>query len=302
MAMIGLMGASALTAIISKQALLEVSPFRFVWLSFAIGLPLLLSYAYVWKGEPRPRALPLDIWLRLGLVGLLSYGAVRLLFMSGLERLPATTQAFLVNLVGLATMAFSALLLREYPARRQVIGALIALLGVKLFFREIPSPETMTGIYFVLAGVVALALVNVLIRGLVIDPRHRLGVASLTAVTLLVGAAPLLVWGLLKGEAAVLPSPRVLGAAALNATVGIAFGPVVFTRILKTLRSYEASVLAATSIIWVALLAIPLLGESLDMSQAGGIAVMLAGLVLTQLRPKRSAASTGEVEDLNSST
>ena len=68
--------------------------------------------------------------------------------MLGLERLPATTHAYLVNFVGLVTMAMSAVALKERPSLLQIVGALVAVLGLRVFFDEVPPPSEMTGVAF----------------------------------------------------------------------------------------------------------------------------------------------------------
>jgi drug/metabolite transporter (DMT)-like permease len=49
----------------------------------------------------------------------------------------------------------------------------------------------------------------------------------------------------------------------LNAIVGIAIGLTVFNYVLRTLRSYESSILAASGVIHTAILAVPIPGERL---------------------------------------
>jgi drug/metabolite transporter (DMT)-like permease len=58
----------------------------------------------------------------------------------------------------------------------------------------------------------------------------------------------------------------------------------VFNYILRTLRSYEASILASSGVIYTALLAVPILGERLALHQLVGIAMMLVGIALAQVR------------------
>lgn len=53
--------------------------------------------------------------------------------------------------------------------------------------------------------------------------------------------------------------------------------------ILWTLRSYEASILAASTVIYTALFAVPILGERLALHQIAGVALMLVGLSLVQV-------------------
>lgn len=77
---------------------------------------------------------------------------------------------------------------------------------------------------------------------------------------------------------------------ALNGVVGVALTLAVFNRVLRTLRSYEASLLASSGVIYTALFAVPILGEALGLHQLAGIALMLVGLALVQVR--RSALRT----------
>ena len=72
-----------------------------------------------------------------------------------------------------------------------------------------------------------------------------------------------------------------------SGVIGVAIGLTVWNYILRTLRSYEASILGASTVIWTALLAVPILGEILAGNQIIGIGLMLAGLALVQVRRGR---------------
>ena len=54
--------------------------------------------------------------------------------------------------------------------------------------------------------------------------------------------------------------------------------------VLRTLRSYEASILAGSGVIWTAVFAVQILGERLALHQIVGIAMMLVGFSLVQVR------------------
>jgi drug/metabolite transporter (DMT)-like permease len=58
----------------------------------------------------------------------------------------------------------------------------------------------------------------------------------------------------------------------------------VINYVLRTLRSYEVSILASSGVIYTAILAVPILGERLALHQIVGIAMMLVGLSLAQVR------------------
>jgi drug/metabolite transporter (DMT)-like permease len=75
-----------------------------------------------------------------------------------------------------------------------------------------------------------------------------------------------------------------LGHHPAEAVVGIAIGLTVWNFILRTLRSDEASILGASSVIYTALFAVPILGERLALHQIAGMALMLLGVSLVQVR------------------
>jgi drug/metabolite transporter (DMT)-like permease len=65
-------------------------------------------------------------------------------------------------------------------------------------------------------------------------------------------------------------------------TIGI--GLTVTNHILRTLRSYEASILGASTLIWTTILTVIILGESLTWYQITGMSLMIVGLLLVQVR------------------
>jgi drug/metabolite transporter (DMT)-like permease len=67
-------------------------------------------------------------------------------------------------------------------------------------------------------------------------------------------------------------------------TLNVALGLTVWNHVLRTLRSYEASILGASTIIWSTLLAMIILGEKVELHQWLGMGTMLFGLVLVQTR------------------
>lgn len=69
-------------------------------------------------------------------------------------------------------------------------------------------------------------------------------------------------------------------------TITTAVGLTVWNLILRTLRSYEASILGATTVIWTSILAVIFLNETLEIYQLIGIAMMFVGILLVQVRKK----------------
>lgn len=270
--------ASAFVSVLAKLALRSVPAFTFVWLQIAIGGAVLTAFTLAVGRPPWPR-LDRRGWLLLVAIGIGNFSLVRVLFLAALARLPATTFSYLVNFVGLVTMAASALLLREVPTRRQGVGAVVALGGLRLFFEVLPAPEARLGVAMLAAGILALALTNVATRHLLAVSGGALSTRSLSTLSLWIGGLPLVLGGLIFDRA--LPTdPALWAIVALNGVVSIAVGLTVWNHVLRTLRAYEASLLAASGVVFTALFAVPLLGEALGLRQALGIAVVLVGLGL----------------------
>ena len=118
----------------------DVPPFTFVWLQYAIGGLAITLYTFVIRRERIPNDLPRNAWSYILWIGLLNFVVVRVMFLLALERLPATTHAYLINFVGIATMVLSIYFLGERPSFVQMSGALLAVLGLRVFFQALPAP------------------------------------------------------------------------------------------------------------------------------------------------------------------
>lgn len=292
---------SAFTTVIGKLTLREVSPFTFVWLQVAIGGTLLTLHTFLIRREHLPRGLPRLIWLYIIAIGVGNFCIVRLLFTYALAHLPATTHAYLVNFVGILTMLVSIIMLNERPAPVQVAGALLAIAGLRVFFADQSESGEWIGVVYAGTGITILAFVNNIARRLALysasehaagGPRRGPSSTLVTTLSVWIGGGPVVVAGILTDFPPRLANGTNAAIIALSGLVSIAIGMTVWNYILRTLRSYEASILAASGIIFTALFAIPVLGEPLHGHQIAGIIIMLAGLGLVQIRTRVRAETT----------
>lgn len=274
----------SLGTVLIKLALSNVPPFTFAWLSVAIGMAGLALYTFVIRKERIPTGLPKQVWAALITIGLLNFFLARTTLTLSLNLLDATTNTYLVNFVGFITMGMSIVILKESPTIFQILGAAVALLGLRVFFLEIPPPSELRGVLLILIGILGVAYTNNITRKLAIATNGQLSNNIISTIALLIGGGLLVVVGI-----AVDWPPKITGAANIATLlyaglVVIAFSMTVWNHILRTLRSYEASILGASTVIWTALLAIPILGETLSANEVGGIILMLVGLALVQVR------------------
>lgn len=270
--------------VLTKLALDEVPAMTFAWVSVAIGMAAMTIYTFGIRRERIPAELGSQIWLTIIAIGICNFALGRVFGTLSLERLPATTNTYLTNFIGFMTMGMSIFILKESPTIFQVAGALVAMWGLWVFFDEAPSGYELVGVLFVLIAITAVAYTNNIARKLAVSASGAVSNNIISTMSLLAGGSITVLIGLaLEGV------PQIQG---LNNWLIVLYSGVVmvgicltgWNHILRILRSYEASILGGSSIIWTALLAVPILGERLGMNQMLGMALMLAGLTLVQVR------------------
>src|SRR5262249_43575008 len=153
---------------------------------------------------------------------------VRVLFLLGLGRLPATTHVYVVNFVGLVTMLLTVVVLRERPAFIQVLGAAVAFCGLRVFFPEVPPPSELVGVVYLSVGVLARALTNTLARMLALVTGNSLSSTVVSTVALWVGGLPVVLFGLASDWPPAVAGWANWGILVLNAVVGVAVGLMVW--------------------------------------------------------------------------
>lgn len=274
----------SLGTVITKMALDNVAPLTFVWVSVAIGMLVLSIYTFVIRGERIPRGLGREVWMYIIIIGVFNFVIGRITMTLSLERLPATTNTYLVNFIGFITMGMSIFILKESPTIFQVLGAMIAIVGLRIFFREIPSAYELVGVFLILIGITAVAFTNNIARKLAIVTKNSLSNNIVSSVALLIGGSMLVLIGIVVDGVPQVVGWGNWGAIIFAGVTMVALGLTVWNHILRTLRSYEASILGASTVIWTALLAIPILGETLSVNQIIGMAFMIVGLALVQVR------------------
>jgi drug/metabolite transporter (DMT)-like permease len=227
------------------------------------------------------------IWWYIIAIGVGNFLLSRLSQPIALQLLPVITNSYLGNFIGFLTMAMSIFILREYPSLFQLLGAGIAIFGVTIFFNEPLKNSEFIGILFVLIGIFAVAFTNNIARKLAIVTENKLSNNIVSTVALFIGGIGAVIAGLIFDFPPKVPDLKSWGIIFFSGTVGVALGTTAWNHILRTLRSYEASILGSSSIIWTTLLAVVILGEKLTLNEGMGMATMIVGLVLVQVRRGR---------------
>lgn len=273
--------------VLTKLALNDVAPLTLAWLSVAVGMLFLSFYTFIVRRESIPPGLGKQVWTYLIVIGILNFVVSRISLTLSLERLPATTNIYLINFIGFITMGMSIFILKEVPTIFQILGAVIAFAGLRVFFEQIPSVYEIVGVIFVLIGITAVAYTNNIARKVAIITNFSLSNNIISTLALLSGGSITLLIGLAVDWPPQITGWQNWGVVLYTGVVSIGISMTVWNYVLRTLRSYEASVLGASTVIWTALLAVPILGERLGPNQMVGIGLMIIGLALVQVRRGR---------------
>jgi drug/metabolite transporter (DMT)-like permease len=301
----------SLTVVMAKMSLEQVSFFRFLWLQMLVASVAMLLYTFAYKKEKI--AFPLDKrqWLIVIAIGMLNYLLVRSLFIYALDNLTVVTHAYLMNFVGLATMLLSALVLKERPTKNQVLGGLIAVSGLWIYFLELPKASELFGVLALLIAVLSLAATNILIRYLHIhqsrlraidgqdklmqpagnnspissstkSPINLLSNNQVATFAIVIGSLPIIILGWIYDSENLSMSLINWGIVFANGVIAVAFVMMVFTQVMQHLKAFEASVIATIGVIFSAAFSMIILQEQPAIYHYCGIALMLLGIGLVQ--------------------
>ena len=141
------------------------------------------------------RGLPRNVWIYIVAIGFLNFFLARTTLTLSLELLDATTNTYLVNFVGFVTMGMSIFILKESPTLFQLLGAVVALLGLRVFFQEIPPPSELRGVLLILVGIMGIAYTNNITRKLTIVTKNQLSNNIISTMALLIGGGMLVLVG-----------------------------------------------------------------------------------------------------------
>jgi len=263
-----------------KIALTELGPLTIGGLRYFLGFACLLPFL-----RRRSFSLTRTQWLRMALLGFSAYTLANGALFWALRFLPATTGSFLMSLITVTVLLGGVLWLREIPGRVQVIGILIVLAGMALFFSSGLKPGEPLGLAIFALALIGFTLFGLLSRVAAIE--RQMDTLTLTALPLAIGGGLLLAIAI-PVEGIPSASPRTWGLVLLLAAINTALGYVLYNHALQSLQAFEMNVLLNMTPIWTALLGWLLLDENLIVSQWIGIFTVIGGIMLVQGRNKKS--------------
>ncbi len=260
--------------IVMKQAMAHAGPFDFVALRFALGAAVLFAAMAALRQPLRPP--PLGLTLAIGLCQTTAFqGLSQWALVSG----GAGRVSLLAYTMPFWSVLFAWRLLHLRPGARHWLGIALAICGLTLVI------EPWHGLGSWQSTALALASGGLWGLGTALSKRmfeqHHPSALSLTAWQMLLGGAVLGVVALLVPQRPIewtgALTAELLYAAVLASSLGWLLWLFVVERLPATVASLSSLVVPVT----VILMAWALLGERPDAIEAGGIVLIILGLVAT---------------------
>jgi drug/metabolite transporter (DMT)-like permease len=273
--------------VLIKFSLADIPALPFAGLRYGVAFLCLLPFALRPGRLPALRQLPAAAWGRLILLGLLFYSFTQGAQFLSLVYLPAATVSLLLSFTTILVALLGVSLLGERPTARQWGGSALYLFGIMFYFYPLPDLQGQ-GLGLLVAGVGVLANALSSILGRHVNRSGELDPTTITVVTMGIGAAALLLAGLLVQGLPPL-SLRHWGIVVWLAVVNSAFAFTLWNLTLRTLSAVESSIINNTMLFQIALLAWLLLDEHLNWRQLVGMVLAMAGTLAVQLYGRNPA-------------
>jgi drug/metabolite transporter (DMT)-like permease len=268
--------------VLIKVGLRDLPALTFAGLRYALATLCLLPFALRSGQLTALRTASTGTWLRLIGLGLFYNALTQGAQFLSLAYLPAVTVSLLLSFTTVIVAWLGIGLLKERPTALQWAGIGMYLVGVLIYFYPLSALKgEMIGLVVAVVGVLANALSSILGRH--VNREGALGPLAVTTVSMGIGAATLLVSGVL-----VQGLPHLTGSSwaivAWLAVVNSALAFTLWNHTLRVLSATESSILNNTMLFQIAVLAWVFLGEPLTGRQIVGMVLAGLGTLVVQIR------------------
>ena len=274
----------SLGTVLTKIVLYDIQPFTYTWTTIGIGMIIISLYTFVIRREKIPRKMGKKVWMYILIIGIGNFVFSRIIRPFAIQRLPVITNTYLGNFVGFVTMAFSVFMLGEFPSIFQVIGAIVAFLGITIYFNEPMKMGEIIGIILIVISIIVTAITNNISRKMGIVTENKYSNNVLSALAILIGGSGVVLAGLLFDFPPKVPDLKSWGIILFSGAINTALYITVWNHINRALKSFEASILGASNIIYTTFFAMLILSERLTTNKWIGMGTMAIGLLLVQIR------------------
>jgi drug/metabolite transporter (DMT)-like permease len=260
----------------------EINPLTFAAYRYTIASAVLILPLFYWyrTHEIKLELKHILVFLVLGFTGY--YMAQGLQFL-GLYYLQPVTVTFILNLTPVFVLILSALFLKEKPSYIQLMGIVLTLCGILVFFYDsLLVGEEVIGILVTLISGIGWAAYMIVSRYYLRENKEN--VIVLTTCSMALGSLMLLVTTVLTKNITMVSFNGwiiILWLSIVNTALAFIF----WNHALKTLKAYEQSILQNTMLIQITLLAYIFFQEPLMLREILGIIMVFIGVLIVQLKP-----------------
>lgn len=268
--------------VLIKIGLQDIPALTFAGLRYVLAFICLLPIMFLPTQCARLRSLPAQAWRRLLLLGLLLYTVTQGAMFVSLAYLPAVTVNVLLSFSSVTVALMGIAFIAERPTGFQWGGVIIATLGAVIYFYPLNLPAGQL-VGYVAAALCVIANAIAVISGRSINRTGEIPPLIVTIVSMGAGSLALLATGIVVQG---LPRINLQGwmIIAWLAVVNTAFAFTLWNHTLRTLSATESSIINGTMLIWIPILAVLFLGETVTAKEVFGLVVVGAGTLIVQLR------------------
>ena len=273
--------------VLIKIGLREIPALTFAGLRYFMAFLVLLPFLLQRQVKQQIREFSRGDWKLVILLGLISYFIAQGAQFLSLDYLPATTLSLMLNLTSVFVTFSAIFLIKEVPTPIQIIGLVINLIGIFIFF----FPEGFSGyspLGFIFGIICLLANGVATILGRKLNYQGRLNPIAVTLVSLGIGSTLMLGIGLLwQGLPPI--SVQSLVILLVLAIVNTAFTFVAWNYTLQTLSAMESSIINGMMLVFITIFSWIFLGESQSLKGVIGLFLALIGAIIVNIRIERKA-------------
>ena len=273
--------------VLIKLGLENIPPLYFATVRYTLAFSILGAFDLAIKRkDPRKGAPGGKRVALLVIAGIGGYTIAQGLQFVGLYYLPAVTTSFLLNFTPFFVLILSVGLLGEGTSLTQLGGVGLALVGAWAFFSQQAALGGQAfGILVVFVSGLGWACYVVVVR--MLQRSASMSSLRLTTTTMGIGVVGMVVLTVISGQYAPLTTNDVLNIVWL-ATANTALAFFMWNWSLKTIPAYELTVFQDLMLIEIAIFAFVFLQETITPFMVLGMALVLLGVMIVQLRARRT--------------
>lgn len=266
-----------------------VDPVTLLTLRMLYSAPLFIAMAWWASRDPKARKLTRADWTGLAVMGCIGYYLASLLDFLGLQYISASLERLILFLYPTLVVLLSALTLGHRITRGTVFALLLSYGGIALVFaRDLAGAPDAAALWIggaLVFGSAALYAIYLVRSG---DYIARLGSVRFTALAMLCSTAFVLAHFTATRELSLLAVPAPVQWLSLTmAVVSTVLPTWLISESIRLMGANASSLVGTLGPVFTIGLGALILGEPVYAVQLGGAALVIVGVVLITLRPRR---------------